>query len=389
MRVGVPLERKNNYFKYKKSIMLFLIGVVALLFAKFYLLKTLMFLFPFITIILLSIALNKIVSILEKKKIPRGIATFVSLLVALSLIIGFFTVIILQLINGSKYLLKLLNAHSGKIINYIGESYDKYILTPLEISKKYFSNLSDVQKESVQNTALEAGKTLLDNLVNLLQSFVEYVPNLLGALPGIFAGLLFISLATFFLTKDYEKIKSSIRLKLTDKQLSNIRIVMNEIKKTAFGFVKAQATMVSMTFAIVLIGLLVLRVKYAFILSVIIGFVDLLPYVGTGLIFIPWAITLFTLGDSGLAIALIILYVIIVVQRNIVEPKILSSNIGLDPLSTLIAIYLGFKFFGVIGLIIGPVTLIIIKMIYKISEKNKEIQNKEFENTVKKDNKIN
>src|SRR5690606_7893419 len=96
-----------------------------------------------------------------------------------------------------------------------------------------------------------------------------------------------------------------------------------------------------------------------------VGIVDLIPYLGTGFILWPWTIIAFLFGSTELGIGLIILYVVVVIQRNIVEPKILSANIGLDPLSTLIAIYLGFQFFGALGLILGPVLLIAGKMGYK------------------------
>jgi predicted PurR-regulated permease PerM len=74
----------------------------------------------------------------------------------------------------------------------------------------------------------------------------------------------------------------------------------------------------------------------------------------------------FILGDTNLGISLTVLYLLVVIQRNIMEPKILSNNIGLDPLSTLIAIYLGFYFFGFLGLIVGPLFLLIGKMVYNI-----------------------
>jgi sporulation integral membrane protein YtvI len=147
-----------------------------------------------------------------------------------------------------------------------------------------------------------------------------------------------------------------------------------EAKKTIIGFVRAQLTLIGMTFIIVLIGLLILKVKYAFLIAFIIGFVDLIPYLGTGFVFFPWIIVSFLIGAKNLAIGLIILYVLVVIQRNIIEPKVLSSNIGLDPLSTLIAIYLGFAIFGVLGLIIGPVMLIIFKMFYGIYKDGKSVK---------------
>ena len=101
-----------------------------------------------------------------------------------------------------------------------------------------------------------------------------------------------------------------------------------------------------MTTVIVLIGLLILRVPYAITIAIITGVVDLLPYLGTGAVFVPWVIYVFFTGDTAFAIGLLILYIVVIVQRQIMEPKVLSSNIGLDPLATLVALFVGFKLFG-------------------------------------------
>ncbi|MEM5598483.1 AI-2E family transporter [Niallia circulans] len=127
-----------------------------------------------------------------------------------------------------------------------------------------------------------------------------------------------------------------------------------------FGFLKAQLTLVSITTVIILIGLLILRVDYAITIALLTGIVDIIPYLGTGLIFVPWIIYEIITGQIVLAIGLSVLYIIVLVQRQIMEPKILSSNIGLDPLATLIALFVGFKLFGFIGLIVGPVSLVIV-----------------------------
>ena len=116
---------------------------------------------------------------------------------------------------------------------------------------------------------------------------------------------------------------------------------------------------------IILIGLFILRVDYAVTIALITGFVDLLPYVGTGLIFVPWIIYQAITGNIGLAIGLAVLYVVVLVQRQLMEPKVLSSNIGLDPLATLIALFIGFKLIGFLGLIVGPVALVILTTLHR------------------------
>jgi sporulation integral membrane protein YtvI len=331
-----------------------------------YLTNIIGFLFPFILIVTFSLILNKPVDYLEKKKVPRWLGTILSLLIFLSILIGIVVGAVIQLIIGSKILLELLNKNSEKIIDIINNFYEKNVLPIMNSVRESFSSLNVDQKDTLQEKAIEMGQNILGQTVSFIQKFLEIIPVILTALPSIFAGLIFVSLATFFLTKDFHIIKKKIEGKLTEERIKKLKIINNEIKKTVLGFAKAQLTLITITFVIVLIGLFIIGVKYTFLLALIIGLVDILPYIGTGIIFIPWIVGSFIVGDTKVGISLTILYVLVVVQRNIMEPKILSNNIGLDPLSTLLAIYLGFYFFGFLGLIIGPIFLLIGKMVYNI-----------------------
>ena len=112
---------------------------------------------------------------------------------------------------------------------------------------------------------------------------------------------------------------------------------------------------------LLLAGLLLLKVKYAFILSVIISLFDALPAIGAGLFFIPWSLYLLIIGEKTLAIGLFILYVVVLGVRQVISPKILGDQFGLHPLSTMIAMFLGLRLLGVVGLVTGPVIFLIIK----------------------------
>src|SRR5699024_1815195 len=100
-------------------------------------------------------------------------------------------------------------------------------------------------------------------------------------------------------------------------------------------------------------------------IALIIWLVDFLPYIGAILIFLPWAIYAFSTGAVFLGTGLAILYGLIVIQRQLIKPKILSSNIGISPLITLITLYVGFKLIGLIGIVIGQLTSIILRIMYE------------------------
>ena len=117
------------------------------------------------------------------------------------------------------------------------------------------------------------------------------------------------------------------------------------------------------TFSLLLIGFLVLGIKYALILSFICAIVDILPILGVGSVLIPFAIIEFAKGNLKLGIGLVVLYLIITVSRQIIEPKIIGAKIGIHPLLTLFSMYLGLSLFGVFGIILGPFTVLILKAV--------------------------
>ena len=108
-------------------------------------------------------------------------------------------------------------------------------------------------------------------------------------------------------------------------------------------------------------------------MALAIGFVDALPILGSGTIMLPWAVISALNGDLNLGIGIIVLWIIMSVVRQILEPKIVSGNIGIHPIFTLIAMYTGFKVIGIMGMLIGPIVLIILKSIFSsIIEKKKK-----------------
>ena len=144
---------------------------------------------------------------------------------------------------------------------------------------------------------------------------------------------------------------------------------MKEIIISLGGYLKAHVILIIISFFIVLIGLYIfhflnLNVEYPLMAALGIGFVDALPIVGSGTVMVPWAVLSAVNGNIKLAIGLLILYVIVIVVRQLIEPKIVSNHIGIHPIFTLIAMYTGFKIVGIIGMFIGPILLIIIKNIF-------------------------
>ena len=132
-----------------------------------------------------------------------------------------------------------------------------------------------------------------------------------------------------------------------------------------FKYIKAQLILMSITFTELTIAFLILRLPSAFLLAMLISVVDALPILGTGTILIPWAVIQILLGNYKFAISLLIIYGICLLVRQLLEPRIVSDQIGMYPLLTLMAMYIGLNTLGFLGMILGIIVLIVVINLHK------------------------
>ena len=151
---------------------------------------------------------------------------------------------------------------------------------------------------------------------------------------------------------------------LPERWQQKLPIIKNTVTSTLTGYLKAYLLIMLLTFTEVFIGLTILGVDYALIISVVVAIVDVLPILGTGTVLIPWAIFCFITHNTSLGVGLLILYAVVLVVRQLAEPKIVGNTLGLHPLATLASIYLGIKFLGFGGIFIGPIAAMLIKSFF-------------------------
>lgn len=132
------------------------------------------------------------------------------------------------------------------------------------------------------------------------------------------------------------------------------------------GYFKAQISLMLITFIALLVGLNILHVKFSVFIALGIALVDILPVVGSGIIMIPWSIISFISGDNEIGKGIAILYVILLVSRQLIEPYIMGKNIGVRPLYTFLATIMGSVLLGPVGILIGPLAAIVISSILKV-----------------------
>lgn len=210
----------------------------------------------------------------------------------------------------------------------------------------------------------------IDNLIeNAVSSIVgsisssipSYAIKIVAGIPSfVFFTVVFLISAFYFAT-DKDNIGTGLASFLPESWQKRLPTLSIRIKKTITGYLKAYFFIMLLTFIEIFIGLSLLRVNYALLIALLVAIVDIFPILGTGTILIPWAVFSLVSGNVGLGSGLLILYGVSLIVRQLVEPKIVGNSIGLHPLATLAAVYLGIKFTGFLGIFIGPIVALCIK----------------------------
>lgn len=240
---------------------------------------------------------------------------------------------------------------------------------------QYIENISEYIKEKLPFLAKSAeaengAESFLINGISELASSVtksltgyvsSLVPAVISFIPKFFIAAVITVVASCYFTADLKKIKRFILFQLPLKAKIFFSECRMQFFDTVSKYIGAYFSIAVITFAELFAGLVFIRREYAFLLALVITAVDILPVLGSGSVLIPWAIVEFTLGNTKSAVALLVLYVVISIVRQIIEPKILGSYMGLHPLFTLFAIYAGGKLMGIAGIFIFPVAAIVLK----------------------------
>lgn len=185
--------------------------------------------------------------------------------------------------------------------------------------------------------------------------------SLVLVIPSFLISSLLMIISSYFFTIDFNEIRDFI-LKQTNDRTKEI---IFRLKAHSFGtvgkFIKSYGIIMSITFIELSIGLSILRIENAIAIALIIAIFDILPVLGTGGIMIPWIVIAFVNNDLSLAVGLAIIYAIVTVIRNIIEPKIVGNQVGAHPLVMLISMFIGIKLLGPIGIFVLPIAVILIK----------------------------
>ncbi|MFD1426013.1 sporulation integral membrane protein YtvI [Kroppenstedtia sanguinis] len=325
--------------------------------------------YPFLIGGLIAMTVEPAVRWLENRaRFPRWAGVTLSLIIlvggSLSLLIYLVSRIVMELTNLAEYLPQFFNQMNQYLLDtFIRDNGE--LIEMIHTIQNYMEN--NPQQSSEILTSIRENLSLVANKgTQFITDILAGIGSFLGNLPYYATVLIFIILAAFFIGIDWPRLKGRFLPLIPGRVSQTGHLVIRDLKKALFGFLRAQLTLISITGVIVWIGLSLLGVEYALTLALITGALDLLPYLGVGTVMVPWVAYLMLTGNFRLGLGIAVLYVVILVVRQTLEPKLVATNIGISPLLTLVALFIGLKLFGVFGLILGPVITVLLLVLYRV-----------------------
>ncbi len=249
------------------------------------------------------------------------------------------------------------------LLEHVPDFYEN-VATP--IISKYSQNLTSLLENNKFGQIIFAA---IGGVEDEIASFISKMPAKVAAwtadlalnIPEIFITVTVTVVSSFFICTDYDKICMFFYSFIPESVTIRIKKIKSSLLTSVFKLIKCYITIFLLTYGELFIGLFLLNVRFPVAVALAIAFADILPFIGTGTVLIPWTVFELVRGKAPLALGLFVLYLIITIVRNIIEPKLIGKNIGLHPLITLVALYIGLKLGGAVLAVILPLVLVAVK----------------------------
>ena len=352
--------------QYKVKITLFIISVILLCIIAYQfmpafiaIIRTLLSLFlPFILGYLFSRLVNPLADFLQKKlKCPRGISALLVIVITIGIIGGIVTAIIWNLVNE----VRNLYAQFPQIYAELQGYWRSFAAM--------WSDLYESMPSQVQEVLAEIGQGFSDKMSEFIDTrsepVVGYASDFAKAIPDVFIAVIIFILSVYFMVTDSKNVSAVVHRMMGIKVLRRVNFVKGEFKRYLSGYVKAQFTIMCVTFTVMLIEFALADISYSVLIAISTAFFDALPVFGSGLILWPLAVINFVSGNIKNGVMMLVAYGSVFITRHLIEPKLVSSKMGMNPILTLMAMYVGYRIWGVVGIIFGTIILLIIISFYR------------------------
>lgn len=353
MSVKEDLGDTRPYWKVLVSLVFSLTATVLFIYVG---IKAIFYFMPFVIGWILSVIAGPLVTFLEKKlNIMKRLGSAITIILVLALCIGLIYLIISQIWEEISVLIR----------NFPSMYHD------LERGLSQIGTQGNALFERFPEQIQNSWATLMNNLDDTASSLIgrigeptiEVAGNVAKRIPSVLIGTIVAFVSAYFFIADKENLGEWVKKVVPKSITSRLLLVGENLKYAMGGYFKAQFKIMGVVFAILLVGFTLMQIRFSILLAIAIAFLDFLPFFGTGTALIPWAIYKFLVGDYKMVAALVILYGVTQLVRQLIQPKLVGDSMGLNPLYTLFLLYLGYRVGSVLGMIFAvPIGLILLNL---------------------------
>lgn len=341
---------------YARILVNFLLTLLGILLVFLFGPKLLRFFMPFVIAFIVSSIANPIVRFLDKKvKIARKYGSVVMIVLVLGAVLGLLYLLIAFLIK------QTMNLYEDRF-----EIYDEVAGILDNFANKmggFFAKLPLGLQETLENMQESLSSWTRNFLTNIELPAISTVGSYVGSIVEVIFYAIITVLAAYFLTAERDNLGEWLSGVLPESAKNYYQMIMSNFKKAVGGYFKAQFKIMIILIIIMFAGFEIMDVRYSFLLAFLIAFLDFLPVFGTGAVLWPWIVVDIVVGDYKQAVFLGIMYLVCQLIKQILQPKMVGDSVGINPLAALLYMFIGYKFAGVIGMIIGiPIGMIIVSL---------------------------
>lgn len=301
---------------------------------------------PFLLGALLAVAAEPFVALAERK-VPRQLASGLGVTAVLLFVAGLVSMVGAVAVRE----VKNLALAAPELARKAGQG--------MQVVRDWLVSVSEQAPEGVQPMLQRATTDFFEDGTGFVQQVTQRLPGALTATlshvgngaVGMGTGLL----AAFLISARLPQLKSRLRSWLAHSSVQQFLPGLRRVKSSLGGWLLAQLKLSAVTWGIVSVGFLLLRIPYGPAWAALVAVVDAIPILGTGTVLVPWALVCLLQRQSLRAIGLLCIYAAAAMTRTVLEPKLVGRHLGLDPLTTLVALYAGYRFWGVLGLLLTPI----------------------------------
>lgn len=347
-------EKKINYGKTSINLLFSVIATIAVIVLG---IQGILFFMPFVIGWIISMIATPIVRWLEKHlKIVRKLSTAITIVFVLAVVVGAIYVVISQIWKAGSEYISQLPAYYAQLSDDLESLYHNLDGTVHLFPENVSASLESV----ISNLELYVAELI----TSLSEPIVTGVSDVAMQIPSFLISFIIMIVAAYFFIADREEFVAWVK-KVTPVSIQKrMGLVNYNLVYAVGGYFKAQLKIMGVIALILLAAFLIIGQPYAMLKAVIIAMLDFFPVLGTGTVLIPWIIFELVMGNYKLAFILLIIYIITLATHQIIQPKLVADSVGLNPIFTLVLLYVGYQFGGVTGMIIViPIGLIVLNLV--------------------------